>query len=213
MNVRLGGFHCVGYVQSAHGISGELYFKLFIKQSDWKNGLKEIFLLPKGKEKASDFVIFLEFKFKPHKDGLIFKTSQIKDRNLAETFKGCGVYISEQALKAEPGEPIFLNEILNFSISDPTGNVLGTIEDFSTNGAQDLLVVRTLKNKEALVPLVEEFIVDVDFEKQNIFMDLPKGLLDLDALIAEPESEGLSALKNELRPNAKKQSAKKAIRK
>ena len=189
MNVRLSGFHCVGFIQSAHGISGELYIKLFIKQSDWKDGLKELHLLPKGMDAVSNLVRFTEFKFKPHKDGLIFRTPQIKDRNVAETYKGSAVYVSKDVLKAKPGEPIFLNEILEFSISDKAGNVLGTIEDFSSNGAQDLLVVRTLKGKEALVPLVEAFIVDVDFAKQNIVMDLPKGLLDLDEIKDTPEGD------------------------
>jgi 16S rRNA processing protein RimM len=180
MSPRLVGFHCVGWIKSAHGISGELYIQLYAKKADWLDEVEDLFLLPKGKSSPADLKKFSENKLKPHKEGLILRSPQIKDRNLAETFKGSMVYISEDNLEAEDDDSIFLKELEGFDVIDKYDKVLGRIEDFASNGAQDLLVVRVSKEKTSLIPLVEDFIVEVDYDREFIRMELPPGLIDLD---------------------------------
>lgn len=180
MNVRLEGFHCVGYIKAAHGISGELFVQLFTPEADWLGNANKLFLLPAHETAASALQTFEDFKLRRHKAGLIFKSGAIKDRNLAETYKGARVFVREEALRSAPGDRIFLREILGFNVVGKEGQVLGKIEDFSSNGAQDLLVVRTLGNTTALVPFVDDFIVEVDFSNEAITMDLPPGLLTVD---------------------------------
>lgn len=91
-----------------------------------------------------------------------------------------GVYIPESLIVAEEGEGIFLKQILNFKVIAPDEKQLGEIVGFATNGAQDLLRLKTAAGEEALIPFVDAFIVNIDFDKQTVKMDLPQGLLNLE---------------------------------
>ena len=89
------------------------------------------------------------------------------------------VYIPEELLEAEPGETIYLHQIEGFELMDKEGKSLGCIVGFASNGPQDLLRVQT-SGGEALVPFVDAFIEGIDFEKNQVIMDLPPGLLALE---------------------------------
>ncbi|MCB0412562.1 MAG: ribosome maturation factor RimM, partial [Bdellovibrionales bacterium] len=63
-------------------------------------------------------------------------------------------------------------------VSSPKGELLGTVVDFSSNGAQDLLVIEN-SDLRFEAPLVEAYICDMNFEKKALVLDLPEGLIDL----------------------------------
>jgi len=170
--VSFPGFFGVGYVRSAHGIRGEVFLGLFAGQADWDSDTLFL-LLPNAKTLKSFEVESLS----PHKDGLIAKFKGVDSRNDSEALKRAQVYVSEDVLEAEPGDTIFLRQILGFELADADGARLGEIGGFSSNGLQDLLQVRT-PTGEYLVPFVEDFIVDIDFDKKQVRMDLPPGLLE-----------------------------------
>ena len=170
-------FHCVGWISSAHGIRGESFVRLYAGTSDWHNGVKSLSLLLKASAALKDFSVQ---KIAPHKDGLIVKFTEIRDRSQAEAIARSGVYISEDLLRSPEGEPVFLKQIEGFEVVDKDGVSLGKISGFASNGPQDLLRVTTPEAKEALVPLVDAFLVHIDFDKQQVTMDLPPGLFSLE---------------------------------
>ncbi len=169
------GFHCVGWVKDAHGLRGEIYVKLSSKKADWLKKVKTFGLcLPVGGE-------FVEYKIKaarPHKEGLIVHLEGLSDRNQSEALRKQSVYIGEKLLASEPGEAIFLNQILGFSVVNESGVVLGEITGFGTNGPQDLLKVKGAHG-ESLIPLIDAFLRHIDFDLRTVTMELPPGLFDL----------------------------------
>jgi 16S rRNA processing protein RimM len=171
------GYHCVGWVSMAHGIRGEAFVRLYAGRSDWHSQAKSLSLLMKGTDVLK--VLSVQ-KITPHKDGLIVKFAEVRDRNQAEAIAKSGVYITEDLLQSPEGEPVFLKQIEGFEIVDKQGVLLGKISGFGSNGPQDLLKVDTPEGKEALVPLVDAFLVHIDFDKQRVTMDLPPGLFSLE---------------------------------
>lgn len=171
------GYHCVGWVKSAHGIRGEIFIQLYASKADWLSSLNNIFLLLPGGSELSAWEV--EFR-RPHKEGLILKVKGCSDRNKSETMRKSGAYIPESWLQAEPGAAIFLAQILNFAVLDRTGLELGKISGFATNGMQDLLRLQRARGPEALIPFVDAFIVNIDFDKHQVTMDLPPGLLSIE---------------------------------
>lgn len=168
----------MGWIKSAHGIRGENYVQLYADQADWLDEADRLHLLRPG---AKDLTAHKLQKKTPHKEGLIVKFTDSPDRNYAETLAKSGVYIPTEWLVAEDGDAFFLKQIENFELLDPEKKSLGRISGFSTNGVQDLLIVqRTDGLGEVLVPLVEAFLVTIDFEGKTVTMDLPEGLFDLD---------------------------------
>lgn len=171
------GFHCVGWVQSAHGLRGELFVRLYAGVADWQNDAENLSLLLKNESSLKSFSIH---KMSAHKDGFIVKFNEVRDRNHADALAKSGVYVSEDLLQSDEGEPVFLKQIDGFEVLDKEGALLGKITGFGSNGPQDLLKVQTPAMKEALVPLVDAFLVHIDFDKQTVTMDLPPGLLNLE---------------------------------
>ncbi len=164
----------VGKVKDAHGIRGELYVVLFAGEADWLNKFKELRLVVEAG--GADVKNYQIKSARVHKAGLIVKTNEIKDRNEAETLKGRLVEIPEAFLISKPGETIFLREILGFKVSTKARGEIGPVVKFSSNVAQDLLVVDTAHGQFE-IPFVEAFIVKINYEAKTILMDLPEGLL------------------------------------
>lgn len=177
----LPGLHWIGWVKSAHGLKGEIYIQLNSKQADWLDSVESLTLWNVGKTQ----VLEIE-RATPFKDGLRVKLKGIEDRNQSEALRKSQVFIEESVLVAEPGENLFLNQILNFDLVNPTLEKLGQIVGFGTNGVQDLLRIRPAGidssdvAEERLVPFVDQFIVRIDLENRQVIMDLPEGLLDLE---------------------------------
>lgn len=175
------GLHSVGKIRDAHGLKGEVFVVLFAKQADWIAKTKELWLAKNElqddqtyKEKLYPFQIK---KHKPHKVGMIVKLVGIDDRTQAEGLRGAQVRISEKSLISKKGETIFLREILNFEVKSTTGS-LGRVTGFSSNNAQDLLIVSN-ESQTLEVPLIPEFLKQIDWDHKEILMELPEGLIPL----------------------------------
>lgn len=175
----------VGKVRDAHGLKGELFVILFAGQADWAEGLEQITLVRKerelnnqGKEETVEKSYTYPIKrFKVHKKGMILKVDGLSDRTESEAFAGAIVQIENEALISQPGDHVYLKELENFEVQDVNLGVLGKISGFSSNGAQDLIVVALEENKKAEIPLVPEFISKLDFKTKRLEMNLPEGLL------------------------------------
>lgn len=161
---------------SAHGIRGEVFIRLIAGQADWIEQTKALLLVaPDGTQKPVQMA-----SVRPHKDGLVVKFREIPDRNGAEAIRKFKVYVPEVALVSEPGERIFLHEIEGFHLREAKlGKIVGRIAGFATNGPQDLLRVDR-QGREALVPFIDAFLVNIDFDKKEVTMDLPEGLLNVE---------------------------------
>lgn len=165
----------VGKIKDAHGLKGDLYVLIFSKDTSW---LKQLTTFALGPDESNLKTYTVE-KAKVFKDGLMLKPKDVTDRNQSEALKGQMFYIPEELLVSDEGETIFLDEILNFDFYSGDENI-GVITGFSSNGFQDLLIVKKTKDqKDAEVPFVEDFIENIDFENRRVIMNLPEGLLDL----------------------------------
>lgn len=173
----------VGKIKDAHGLKGEMYVLVFSGDVSWLEDL-DVFglgdLPPRGSEPTPEMIkrTLKIQRAKPYKDGCIIKAEGIEDRTAAEGVKGQGFFIDDENLVADEGETIYLSEILGFEIVDPNGMAVGKIVAFSSNGAQDLLVVNTGRG-QAEIPFVDAFTVEIDHDAKKIVMDLPEGLLEI----------------------------------
>ncbi len=69
---------------------------------------------------------------------------------------------------------------IGFQLVDTQIGEIGTIENIIENTAQDIIVT-THKGQECLIPFVKDFIDSVDEDNQTLYLNLPQGLLDLEA--------------------------------
>ncbi|MEZ0391703.1 MAG: ribosome maturation factor RimM [Pseudobdellovibrionaceae bacterium] len=170
----------VGKVKEAHGLRGDLHILVFSKDISWAKDLTEITLTPPEQENQPQLLKIK--KWKPYKQGLLLQLENYPDRTAVEKFKGHHFWIPENLLESTEGDTIFLSEIEGFEILNPEGFRLGKIVGFSSNNAQDLLVVEKSSGGQAEIPFVEDFIVELNFDSHHLKMNLPEGIWDLTAL-------------------------------
>ena len=191
-------FYHVGWVKQAHGIKGELFIALKASTADWLESCDTLYLL--GDQKAelqsltgsANFLTENEFsdvsqgtfflgldlvRARPHKKGFIAVLAAIDNRNLAESLKGLEVWISKDLLVSSNKDEPYLLQILDFSVQDPTGNLIGKVVSFGSNGAQDLLIIENTCGRFE-VPFVSAFLVEIRYPEKTLVMDLPEGLVE-----------------------------------
>ncbi|MES2857236.1 MAG: ribosome maturation factor RimM [Bdellovibrionota bacterium] len=182
------GFVTVGKMKDAHGIRGELFIVLFAGEAEWLTGLKTIRLIP-PEGATGEMQEFSVKSIRPHKNGMIVKSGDLSDRNQAEALKGKLLEVPESFLISKPGETVFLREVLGFEVSTEDKGVIGKVVEFSSNTAQDLLVVKA-KSGTYEIPFVEAFVKNIDYDGKKILLDLPLGLLgELDDEVVEKETD------------------------
>lgn len=169
----------VGKILDAHALKGEIYFFSFSKDISWIEKGMSICLESSETMKRTDFTIE---SFRPFKDGALIKFEGISNRNQSEELKGDLVFIENENFVSEPGETIFLREVLNFEVRDEKQNSLGKVIDFNSNGSQDLLVIKN-ESFAYEVPFVDDFIVEIQFENSTIIMNFPLDLMDINRVV------------------------------
>lgn len=108
--------------------------------------------------------------------------AQIVDRTEAERLRNSRLYadvdINLSRHDAGEDEEVYHREQLKgLVVQDFDGNAIGVVLDVESLPGQDLLKVETAKG-ERLIPMVQEFIEDVDLKGGRIVVRLPEGLVD-----------------------------------
>ncbi|MFN3697281.1 MAG: ribosome maturation factor RimM [Pseudobdellovibrio sp.] len=159
----------VGKVKAAHGLSGELFIIFFSKDYSWIGEIETIIILNKA---------YSVLKIAEHKDGLKVKVKGVSDRNHSESLIGLPIYLPEDFFESEDGDSLYLAEIEGFLVIDTIRGELGLIKGFSSNKAQDLLLV-SYNEKLIEIPFVQAFVEDINHDKKVILMNLPEGLIEI----------------------------------
>ena len=104
----------------------------------------------------------------------------IPDRTGAESLRGTRLVLPEDTEDDEEGW--YEQDLAGLQAIAPDGSVVGEVVGLDLGAAQDRLRVLRPDGKEALVPLVEQIVTDVDLEAGVVVVDAPTGLLDLDSV-------------------------------
>ena len=72
-----------------------------------------------------------------------------------------------------------IDELAGWRLLDENGSVLGEVSGIEQNPAHLILKLTKAEGGEALIPLVDEFILEAESEERSITVRLPKGLLDI----------------------------------
>lgn len=137
-----------------------------------------------------------------HKGGVVLKFAGVDSISDAERLAGCEIQLArEERAQLEPGAA-YVNEIVGSDVwIDGGRRFLGRVTEVQFGaGEAPLLVVRLPlcvprkgscegTTNEIQVPFAEEFVTKLDLANGRIDMQLPGGLLDLDAPLNEEEKQ------------------------
>ena len=112
-------------------------------------------------------------------EALVF-FEEVPDLTTAELLGGCHLLAREDDIDLAALEDAQeLPSWEGWTVHDGATGLVGTVESVDERATQPLITVRRPDGEEALIPLVDEFIVDVDEAARRIDVTLPQGLLDL----------------------------------
>lgn len=132
-----------------------------------------------------------------HKGRVVLKFTGIDSINDADPLRGLEVAIRLEERAALSDDAVYIDELIGCRVFDlgdgiePTaGREVGEIVDVDREStAHPMLVVRGVHAEEVLIPFVKAFLLRVDLPARRIDMQLPEGLVDLNAPLTPEEKE------------------------
>jgi 16S rRNA processing protein RimM len=126
--------------------------------------------------------------FWPHKQRLVLKFAGVDSINDAETLLGCEIQIPRQQRAALDQGTAYVGDLVGCEVT-AGGHSVGTVADVQFGaGEAPLLVVREGK-REHLIPLAQAYLRRLDTAAKQIEMELPEGMLELDAPLSKEEKD------------------------
>ena len=123
-------------------------------------------------------------EFWPHKGGMVLKFAGVDSMEAAETLLGAEIQIpAGERADLEEGT-FYVSELLGCLVVDAgqTEREVGRVVDVNFGaGTAPLLIVNDESGKEFMIPFVESFTKKLDLKGKRIEMQLPEGMLELDA--------------------------------
>jgi 16S rRNA processing protein RimM len=136
----------------------------------------------------------------PHKGAMVLKFEGVDSIEDAEKLKGAEIQIpAADRTKLEDGS-VYVSDLLGCAVV-VEGREIGKVTDVDFGAGEAPLLVVKSENpllpkegrngapREFLIPFVERFVVKQDLEGKRIEMQLPEGMLELDAPLSKKEKE------------------------
>jgi len=117
---------------------------------------------------------FIIEKVRYKKNLAIVKFKGFDHINDVEKYKNKIVYT--ERVELEEGR-FYVEDLLGLKIVDETRGEIGVLKDVLQNPAHDLYLIRTAAGEDVLIPVVDEFVKDINMEEGIIHVTLIEGLI------------------------------------
>jgi len=126
--------------------------------------------------------------FWPHKERLVLKFAGVDSITDAEALVGCEIQIPQEERAALQAGSAYVGDLAGCKVM-AGGREIGVVADVQFGaGEAPLLVVRSEK-QEFLIPLAQAYLRRIDTAGKLIEMELPEGMLELEAPLSREEKE------------------------
>jgi 16S rRNA processing protein RimM len=126
-----------------------------------------------------------------HKGRVVLKFAQVDSIEDAENLRGFEVVIPREERMPLEGDAVYVSDLLGVRVIDVSrggAEDAGEITDVEPEGAGPaMLVIRTPGGDELLIPFVRAYLKKIDLEGKRMEMELPLGLLAMQAPLTERE--------------------------
>ncbi|CEJ71062.1 ribosome maturation factor RimM [Chryseobacterium oranimense] len=165
--------YLLGKITRRHGLAGNVILKLDTDQPELYNKLESIFVEINGL--LVPFFIAKSSWSKNDALNIAFKNST---EALVDQSLGKDVYLPLASLPKLSGKQFYYHEIIGFDILDENNKECGVIRSVNDQTAQNYFVTN-LDGKEVVIPIIKDWILEVNREERFIKMQLPEGLIDV----------------------------------
>lgn len=164
----------LGYISKTQGFKGGLI--AFFDVDDTKKYARLDHMLVELNGVLTPF--FLETINLKDKNFAHLKIEGVDDENSASELAGNDIYLPLRELPQLPDEEYYLHELVGMKVIDAVAGDVGTVEkvlDYTTNPLLQILQ----NTDEILIPLIDNFVKQVDKKAKIIHIEVPEDLLDI----------------------------------
>jgi 16S rRNA processing protein RimM len=163
----------LGKITKPHGFKGNLIVHLETDEPELYENMESVFVDTNGMLVP----FFFEFAQVHGANKLLVKFEDTSPEE-AEKLINKDLYLPLESLPELDGTDFYYHEIIGFTLFDQTNTEVGLIKSINDATAQALFELE-IDGKEILVPIVDEWILEVDRENKAILVEIPDGLIDL----------------------------------
>ncbi len=164
----------LGKIVKKYSFKGELILKLDTDEPEIYENLNVIFL-DLGKNLVPYFIEKSLFQKGNH---LRIQFEDIYSEADAEILLKRDAYLPLNLLPKLKGNKFYFHEVTGFILEDVHYGKVGVIDSINDASAQALFVVKTDEG-EIFIPMVDDFIEDIDRKNKKITVRTPEGLIDM----------------------------------
>ena len=129
----------------------------------------------------------------PHKDWFVLKFGGVDSMSDAEPLVGSELQVPlNERAKLEPGAA-YVSDLVGCAVfdcrRDDRGREIGVVKDVRFGAGEAPLLVVGAGKTEYEIPYAQEFLKQVDLEHKRIEMNLPEGLLEVNASLTDEEKQ------------------------
>ena len=158
-------YYYLGKITKKYSFKGEVLLKIDTDQPGYYKKIKSLFIYKKDKLNLHKIDVI---RF--HKDKVLrIKFHDINSELEANSIVNCEIYLPLNSLPVLKGNKFYYHDVINYLIIDEDFGEIGKIISIKENISQDLFVIDHNKN-EVLIPIHDEFIINVDRDKKQIIV-------------------------------------------
>jgi 16S rRNA processing protein RimM len=132
-----------------------------------------------------------------HKGRVVLKFAGIDSISAADELRGFSVVIAREERMPLAPDTVYVSDLAGahvFDLRNGEAEDVGEIMDVLPEGiGPAMLVVRTPSSSELLIPFVKAYLKRVDLPLRRVEMELPEGLVSIDAPLTEEERRRMEA--------------------
>jgi 16S rRNA processing protein RimM len=167
----------VGKTGKTHGVKGEI--TVYFDKQNFNEEQISFFIF----EIDGIFVPFFieDYRFKTDTTAL-YKFQGIDEEPQANELTNKTLYVKNEFVGEEDDDSLRI--FIGYAVEDATVGNVGVVADVDESTENRLFIINK-GEEEILIPVTDDFMVDIDEENRKIYMNLPVGLVDMD--LAEEE--------------------------
>lgn len=164
----------IGTIVSKFSFKGEVLVKLDSDDPEIYENMESVFIALGGKP-----VPFFIEKCSLHKSDLLrIKFEDVSSETDAEALMKHKLYLPLSFLPKLSGNQFYFHEVIGFTVKDVHYGEVGTIVGVNDTTSQALFEIER-DGKQILIPMNDDFLVEVNRKNKTIVVQTPEGLIDL----------------------------------
>jgi len=177
-------FITVARVVKTQGRRGEVALDLFTDFPErFEPGVRVFALFASGERRA----LHIEDVW-PHKGMLILKFSGVESISDAEALGKAEIQVPLAERKKLGKGTWYVSDLVGCTVTDQ-GREIGTVADVEFGAGEAPLLIVKAGKQEHMLPLAEAFTRRVDIEQKKIELQLPEGMLEINAPLTAEEKK------------------------